>query len=52
MSFFIADSEKEASFEGIIASYNGLTGKYGIYFPIDEKTVDVSLEDQDITFID
>ena len=27
--------ETEEWFEGIIASYNGMLGKYGVYFPSD-----------------
>ena len=52
MVFHITDTGKEESFEGITASYNGTTGKYGVYFPIDEQTVDVSLDDKDLTFVE
>ena len=32
---FENESENEQWYEGVISSYNGLTGKYGIYFPCD-----------------
>ena len=37
---------------GVISSYNGLTGKFGIYFPCDGKTEDTSLDDEDMELID
>ena len=42
----------EEWYEGVISSYNGLTGKFGIYFPCDGKTEDTSLDDEDIELID
>ena len=35
-------------YEGVIVSYNGITKKYGIYFPCDEQTVDTDLNDEDL----
>ena len=34
-------------YEGVIVSYNGMTKKYGIYFPCDKQTVETSLADDD-----
>ena len=33
--------------------HNGMTQKYGVYFPADEQTVDVSLDSEDdLQFLD
>ena len=37
-------------FYGQIMNYDGLTGKYGVYFPIDQETVYIYLNDKDIIF--
>ena len=39
-------------FLGIISTYNGLNGKYGIYFPSDQQTVEIALDDEDLKLID
>ena len=40
-------------FRGIITTYNGMTQKYGVYFPADEQTADVSLDSEDdLQFLD
>lgn len=52
MKFHITDTDTEETFEGVIASYNGMTGKFGVYFPADGETVDVSLSDEDLEIID
>lgn len=39
MKFQIVDSNTSEWFQGIISSYDGVTQKYGIYFPSDEETV-------------
>ena len=38
MKFFIEEKGKEMYFEGRICSYDGLTGKYGAFFPSDGTT--------------
>ena len=43
--------ETEEWFEGVIASYNGMLGKYGVYFPSDGETIDASLSDEDMEII-
>jgi len=50
---FATESEKEEWYEGVISSYNGLTGKYiyGLYFPRDGKTEDASFDDEDMELI-
>ena len=40
-------SSEEQWFDGIITSYDGLKGKYGVYFPLDGQTVDTSLGDEE-----
>ena len=35
-------------YDGIICSYNGMTRKYGVYFPCDGETIDTDLEDKDM----
>ena len=37
-------------FKGQITMYDGLTGKYGIYFPCDGETVYVYPNDKDLRF--
>ena len=44
-------SGKDKWFQGVITTYNGLTGNYGIYFPYDSLTIDVTLDDEDLRFI-
>ena len=35
-------------FKGIVNAYEGLTGKYGVYFPCDKQTVNILEDDKDI----
>ena len=37
--FFVKDSGQQQFFTGQIMKYDGLTGKYGVYFPFDGKVV-------------
>lgn len=39
-------------YEGIISSYNVITGKYGVYFPCDGQTEETSFNDNDMEIID
>jgi len=39
-------------FKGIINAYDGLIGKYGVYFPCDKQTEYVLEDDKDIRFVD
>ena len=39
-------------FKGIVNAYDGLTGKYGVYFPCDKQTVYILEGNKDIRFID
>ena len=48
---FETESGKEEWYEGVISSYNGLTGKCGLYFPCDRKTEDASFDDEDMELI-
>ena len=40
-------------YEGVIATYNIVNGKYGIYFPCDNETIETTLDDdEDLEFVD
>ena len=39
-------------FKGTVNSYDGLTGKYGFYFPCDKQTVYMLEDDKDIRFVE
>lgn len=43
---------KEEWFDGMVMSYDGGSGKYGIYFPYDKETIYMSPTDPDIRFTD
>ena len=45
-------SSGEQWLDGMITSYNGLKGKFGVYFPSDGQTVDTSLGDEDLDICD
>lgn len=39
-------------YKGVIATYNIVSGKYGIFFPADNETIETTLDDEDLEFID
>ena len=39
-------------YKGIVAEYNIVTGKYSILFPYNNETIQTSLDDEDLKFID
>ena len=45
-------NRKTEWFQGIVNAYDGLTGKYGVYFPCDKQTVYILEDDKDIRFVD
>ena len=45
-------SAGEQWFDGMITSYDGLKGKFGVNFPSDDQTVDTSLGDEDLEMCD
>ena len=49
---FESPSGQDEWYDGIICSYNGMTGKYGIYFPCDDQTEEASFDDDDMEIID
>ena len=49
VKFIVKDSKKEEWFVGIISSYNGNTG---IFFPCDNQTVQMKLDDEDLEFLE
>ena len=52
VKFTVKDSKKEEWFVGIISSYNGIKGEYGIFFPCDNQTVQMKLDDKDLEFLE
>jgi len=48
--FLIRDTGRTQLFDGQITTYDGLTGKYSVYFPCDGKTVYIYLDDKDVIF--
>lgn len=48
---FKMESGKLQWFKGQITNYDGLTGKYGVFFPCDGETVFVDKNDKDMRFI-
>ena len=40
-------NHKPQWFKGIVNAYDGLTGKYGVYFPCDKQTVYIQVDDKD-----
>ena len=43
--------KKPKWFKGIINAYDGLSGKYGVYFPFDKETVYIHEDDEDVRFV-
>ena len=52
MKFQIVESDISEWFQGIISSYDGVTQKYGMYFPSDKETVYTSLDDEDLELLE
>ena len=52
MKFHIQDSDSCEWFDGIVSSYDGITQKYGIYFPSDQETVFAALDDEDLEIVE
>jgi len=48
---FIVDQKIKSS-KSIINAYDGLTRKYGVYFPFDKETVCIFENDEDVRFVD
>ena len=51
VKFMVTNRKKEEWFLGIVSTYNGLNRKYGIFFPSDEQTIEMSLDDEDLKLI-
>ena len=45
---FVTKGGVEKWYKGTITSYDGRTGKYGVYFPCDKQTVFILPDDPDI----
>ena len=45
VKFMVQDLKKEGWFFGVITTYNG---EYGIFFPSDNQTVEMTLDDEDL----
>ena len=50
--FYVKDKRRHEYFSGHIVSYDGLTGKYGAYFPSDGKMVYIEPNDKDVVYLD
>ena len=50
--FLIKDENSISWFEGIIATYDGLKGMFGIYFPSNGETHFASLDDEDLEILE
>ena len=50
MKFKIKETGKIQWFNGQVTTYDGMKGKYGVYFPIDQQTVFVYPDDKDVEF--
>ena len=44
--------ERDEYFDWQIVSYDGISGKHGIYFPSDGEVVFIEPNDKGVTFID
>ena len=49
---FLDEEEQEQWYEGIISSYNVITGEYSVYFSYDRVTEEESYDDEDMEIID
>ena len=49
---FVNEKELEQWYEGIISSYNVISGKYFVYFLYDGVTEETSYDDKDVEIID
>ena len=47
MKFDDGQGEDKWYYEGVVSSYNVITGKYGVYFPCDGTTEETSYDDGD-----
>ncbi len=52
VKFFVKESGKDEWFDGVIATYNCIFGKYGVIFPCDGETVEMSIDDHDLKLMD
>ena len=52
VKFLVKEAGEEEWFDGVIVSYNGISGQYGVFFPCDGETVELSLDDHDLKFMD
>ena len=51
MKFYVKEKKRHEYFSGQIVSYDGLSGKYGAYFPSDGEVVFIEPEDKDIIYL-
>ena len=52
MKFYIKENKRHEYFSGQIVSYDGLSGKYGAYFPSDGEVVFIEPDDKDVIYLD
>ncbi len=51
VNFFVKDSGEGQWFDGVIVTYNGMSGHYGVCFPCDGQTVEMSLDVKDLELV-
>ena len=52
MKFCVKDKRRHEYFSGKIVSYDGMTGKYGAYFPSDGEVIFIEPNDKDVVYLD
>ena len=52
MKFYVKDKKRHEYFSGQIVSYDGVSGKYGAYFPSDGEVVFIEPDDKDVIYLD
>ena len=52
MKFYVKEKKRHEYFSGQIVSYDGLSGKYGAYFPSDGEVVFIEPDDKDVIYLD
>ena len=52
MKFYIKDKKRHEYFSGQIMSYDGVSGRYGAYFPSDGEVIFIEPDDKDVIYLD
>ena len=49
--FYVKDKRRHEYFSGKIVSYDGMTEKYGAYFPSDGEVIFIEPNDKDVVYL-